>query len=156
MLLGVLCGARAADLPCHRLGRLPRPQHRYQACACMQAAARSIATPNVPTACPAPRRDLDHRAEEGHAHAKKWHVHGQAPARQCHQGTRPLRPSPWPRHALINIQPASLFGKSTRGGKNVCACVENCHPHVHVQQRALTRRSQNDAAAAEKVRMPLD
>ena len=53
---------------------------------------------------------------------------------------RPLRPSPWPRHALI--PPASLFRKSTRGGKNVCACVENCNPRQQADRKTTRPRKQ--------------
>ena len=53
---------------------------------------------------------------------------------------RPLRPSPWPRHALI--QPASPFGKSTRGGNKVCACVEIRHPQQQADRKTTRPRKQ--------------
>ena len=55
-------------------------------------------------------------------------------------GWCPLRPSPWPRHALI--RPASPIGKSTRGGNKVCACVKICHPLQQVDRKTTRPRKQ--------------
>ena len=43
---------------------------------------------------------------------------------------------------LSLIRPASLFGKSTRGGKNVCACVrvEIRHPRQQADRKTTRRR----------------
>ena len=69
-------------------------------------------------------------------------MYGHHPAHQAGfwVGAGPCVPPSWPRHDLI--QPASPIGKSTRGGKNVSACVKICHPLQQVDRKTTRPRKQ--------------